>query len=127
MSTVLIALRMVSISFDRPTALSNDAQVPLPAFIDDEYLYATGEGQQPTGVPSRLEFFIYAMTLHDIRTKFQINHSQFSKIGNQYSGQRLGDVLDMISDLDGFLKDLPPHLQNNNSLPITENENGVCF
>ncbi|KAK3333070.1 fungal-specific transcription factor domain-containing protein [Cercophora scortea] len=107
----------VSISFDRPMALpldKNSPQVPLPEPIDDEYLSETGEGQQPLGVPSHLDFLVYAMKLLEIIKDFtalEIQHREMGTLRRAASGQELGDTLDIISDLERFLDSLPPHLR----------------
>ena len=119
---------MTSVAFDRPLALSRDTPVPLPELIDDEYLSETSEGQQPQSVPSRLAFFVYAMKLLDIRERSRIVETQYLNIGRRRSsGQELGSTLDLISDLDRFLEDLPPYLRRDHAFAITAYGNETYF
>jgi hypothetical protein len=85
----------------------------LPASIDDEYLATTGEGQQPDGIPSRLDFFVYALKLIEIGESpkhLRLCHTQ-SETLSEYRGQDLGSLLDLNAELDRFVLELPPHLR----------------
>jgi hypothetical protein len=97
----------------------------MPELIDDEYLSETGEGKQPQGVPSRLAFFVYGMKLLDIRENFQ---SHLLKTRSRTSsGQELGTVLDLVSDLDHFLDSLPPYLRTDHAYSPPASGNEDCF
>ncbi|KAK3692973.1 fungal-specific transcription factor domain-containing protein [Podospora appendiculata] len=123
----------VSISFDRQMALplgKNSPRVPLPAPIDDEYLSETGEGRQPPGIPSSLDFLVYAMKLLEIIKDFtaiEIQHREMGTLRKVASGQELGDTLDIISDLEGFLDNLPPHLRTDHPLSGRPAFIDACF
>jgi chromatin segregation and condensation protein Rec8/ScpA/Scc1 (kleisin family) len=107
---------------------SKNTPVPIPEPIDDEYLCETGEGQQPQGLPSRLEFFVYAMKLLDIKAKSRIAETQHLITGRKrYSAEELGASLDMVSDLDQFLEDLPIYLQRDREFALPESRNETCF
>lgn len=121
----LVVLRMASLSFDRPRALSNFTSTPMPELIDDEYLSEKAEGTQPHGIPSRLGFFVHGMKLLDIRGNFQSH--LFKTRGRTSSGQELGAILDLISDLDYFLDSLPPYLRTNHVFSPPASENEDCF
>jgi hypothetical protein len=102
--------------------------VPLPELIDDEYLSETNEGLQPQNVPSRLAFFFYAIKLHNIREKTRIPGTKYLNSGRKrYSGQELGAMVDVTSDLDTFLEDLPPYLRNDHASAYPVSGNEVCF
>ena len=119
---------MTCLSFDRPRALSKDTSVPLPQLIDDEYLSKTDEGQQPHNIPSRLTFFVYAMTLLNIRERSRVVETQNVKTDRAgYSGQELGATLDLISDLDHFFETLPTYLQVDHSHGLLESVDEACF
>lgn len=53
-------------TFGRPTMVTKNWDVPLPALIDDEYLLAEGQGQQPSHIPSRLALLISSSNLFSI-------------------------------------------------------------
>jgi hypothetical protein len=125
---MLIVLRFASLSFGRPLALSKDTSVPLPELIDDEYLSETSEGEQPASIPSRLAFFVYAIKLIDFKEKSRIIETQCPNIGkNGFSGQQLGAILDLISDLDRFSEALPAYLRGDHELLFPESGNETCF
>lgn len=118
---------MTSLSFDRPRALSKDASVPVPQPIDDEYLSKKDEGQQPHSIPSRLTFFIYAIKLLNIRERSRVIEIQNLKTDRAgYSGQELGAILDLISDLDHFSETLPTYLQVDHGHAL-ESVDKTCF
>lgn len=124
---MLIVVRMVSISFDRPRALP-DIPVPLPELVDDEYLSETGKGKQPQSVPSRLEFFARATELLNIRERLPLVESYHHSTGRKrYSGKALGDTLDLLSDLDHFLEALPPYLRTDHTFAFPASANEDCF
>ena len=76
--------RVTAMTFGRPTHISQEVakMSPLPSAIDDEFLDDTGskEGVQPTGQPSRLDFFIAYCELHiilgDILSFFYTSRTQ---------------------------------------------------
>lgn len=53
-------------TFGRPTMISNNWDVPMPALIDDEYLRTDGVGQQPPGIPSRIGLLVSSSSLFTI-------------------------------------------------------------
>jgi hypothetical protein len=109
---VLILLRLTSIFFERPPALSRDSPVPLPTLIDDEYLSETGEGQQPRNLPSRLELLVYGTKLINIREKLPTNEVQNTPFGKRrFSGQDTDPTLQLMTELDRFVETLPYHLR----------------
>ena len=105
---------MTSITFGRPTVVPRDTPIPLPTPIDDEYLSTTTQGRQPENVPSRLDFFIYALKLLGILERLQTY--EHCRHGDQHNtthgGKDLGDMLSLITDLDSFSQELPSHLQS---------------
>ena len=118
---------MTSFAFGRPTIIPRDAPVPLLAAIDDEYLSTTIQGRQPENVPSRLDFFIYTLKLLGIREKFQ--SFELSRDDSQHitthMGRDLGDMLDLITELDTFCQELPLHLQTSGN--VTSIKSDSCF
>ncbi|CAM1503242.1 Fc.00g080180.m01.CDS01 [Cosmosporella sp. VM-42] len=119
---------MASTSFARPPAVLGENPVLIPEAIDDEYLSDTSDGQQPRGVPSYLEFFVYSLKMLDIRQKFATAEPKHLETGEKsYSGEELGHVLDTISDLDRFLKTLPPHLQADLTSANPSSYRETCF
>lgn len=58
--------RLLAMTFGRPTMISNNWDVPLPALIDDEYLRTDGVGQQPPDIPSRLGLLVSSSNLFTI-------------------------------------------------------------
>jgi len=131
---VLILLRLTSVSFERPPALSRNSTFPLPALIDDEYLSETGEGQQPRNLPSRLGLFVYGIKLFNIREKFPTDKVQNAPIGKRrFSGQDTGTTLQLLTELDRFVETLPYHLRADHAsfdhslflLPASGDDN--CF
>ena len=121
----IYVIRMVSLSFDRPRALSTFRAVPLPAFIDDEYLLEIGEGQQPPWLPSRLEFFAHGMKLLQLRER-SLRHSEKDP-DKESSGLELGIVLDVVTELDRYLEALPSHLRINNVSASGSTMHNNCF
>jgi hypothetical protein len=53
-------------TFGRPTMISNNWDVPMPALIDDEYLRTDGVGQQPPDIPSRIGLLVSSSNLFTI-------------------------------------------------------------
>lgn len=108
--------------------MSRRTPVPLPELIDDEYLSETNEGLQPQNVPSRLAYFLYAIKLHNIRERSRIPGTKYLNSGRKrYSGREISDVLDLTSDLDSFLEDLPPYLRSNHASAYPASGNEACF
>ena len=107
-----LTIRMASITFGRPTAIPRDTPVPVPASIDDEYLSATGKGQQPEGTPSRLEFFARVLKFLDIRERLQaFEIYRPAKQGIAINLEKdLSTVLELNMEIDRFCEELPPHL-----------------
>ena len=132
---MLIGLWYTCLAFDRPLALSKETPVPskntpvpIPEPIDDEYLWETGEGQQPQGLPSRLELCVYVVKLLDIKAKSRIAETQHLITGRKrYSAEGLGASLDIVADLGRFLKDLPTYLQRDRGFALPESRNEACF
>jgi len=123
--------RIVAVSFDQQASpLKDKARVSLPGAIDDEFLSATSlEGEQPPGQPSRLEFFALAIRQLAIREKFDTFEIQNSKGGKiAYSGQALGDTLDLMCEIDRFGEELPPHLRTDGTrVPDPRPDAENCF
>lgn len=103
---------MASITFGRPTAIPKNTPVPVPASVDDEYLLTTGEGKQPDGIPSRLDFFVRALKFLDIREKLQaFEICRPTKQGLKTNMEKdLSTVLELNMEIDRFCEELPPHL-----------------
>jgi hypothetical protein len=101
---------------------------PTPAEIDDEYLSDTQDGHQPSGIPSRLSFYVHNLRIYDFLAKvdFLETHRAASSTRKRNSND-LGSILDVNSELDEFLESLPDHLQtegNNRFAPDSQNS---CF
>ena len=119
---------MVSLSFGRPPTLISDNSVPLPSLIDDEHLSSTTEGQQPRGMPSRMEFFVHAIKLLGIREKLPAANSEHSvTLGPVNSGKNLGSILDRNSSIDRFLETMPAHLRVSAYHSYPDQDAAQCF
>ncbi|RVX72599.1 hypothetical protein B0A52_03995 [Exophiala mesophila] len=73
--------KLVSMTFGRPTMVSKNWDVPLPALIDDEYLRSHGEGEQPSHIPSRLALLISSSKLFSILDEI-LNFFYAEHLGN---------------------------------------------
>jgi hypothetical protein len=118
---------MTSLAFGRPRALPRESSVPLPELIDDKYLSETIEAKQPSGIPSSLTYFVYAMKLLDIMDKFYAIENSNNLGSRSWSGQHLGATIDIISHLDRFLTTLPSYLKVARPFAQPISENKTCF
>jgi hypothetical protein len=117
---------MIANTFGRPRLLSGKEQIPLPAQIDDENLPESGEIQHTGGTPSKLDFFIYTLKLSSIMDRVPPPEAHFLRSA-AHSGQELGTVLDINTELDNFSESLPRHLVISPSDGPISSRYGDCF
>ena len=72
--TILTNFRVQSMTYGRPTMISESFNVPYPTLIDDEYMSTDPtepDAVQPSGVPSRMAYFVSTVKLSDIRSRIR--------------------------------------------------------
>ncbi|KAJ3999586.1 fungal-specific transcription factor domain-containing protein [Lentinula boryana] len=105
---------MVSFSFGRPRATTNeDFDLELPMECDDEY-WESPNSEQPTGVPSRICFFVHFCKLMEIlgfaqRAIYPIKQSRSTKYLG--AGWEQNVVIEIDSALNQWSSSLPEYLR----------------
>lgn len=106
-------------TFGRPTMVSKNWDVPLPALIDDEHLRAQGEGEQPSHIPSRLALLISSSNLFSILDEI-LNFFYAEHLGNDLEEkaedevrvrQMISKVLVLNRRLEEFADTVPEYIR----------------
>jgi hypothetical protein len=105
---------MATHGFGHPTFIPQQ-DLPVPAEVDDEYLSDIQDGSQLDGVPSRLTFFVLNLRLTGLLAKVNFLEGR----NNVHSARQreiddLYVMIDVNSDLDDFLENLPDYLRVKN-------------
>jgi hypothetical protein len=106
-------------TFGRPAMISTSWHVPLPSLIDDEYLSADGQGEQPQDRPSRLGLLIWSsklfLILDEILLSFYAPHPQKSvdtmSEGDLNVQQIISDVMVLNRRIEEFFDSIPEYLR----------------
>jgi hypothetical protein len=97
-------------TYGRPSMLPGRSEVDYPAIIDDEFLRSSGEGSQPSELPSRMICFAYSIKLTDILEEVLLGFYHQEDPEN-YSGacseQTLSTILHIDAKLHEFKKTIP--------------------
>lgn len=99
--------------------ISTSWHVPLPSLIDDEYLSADGQGEQPQNRPSRLGLLIWSSKLFLILDEFLLSfyapHPQKSvdtmSEGDLNVQQIISDVMLLNRRIEEFFDSIPEYLR----------------
>ena len=125
----MLRRRVTANTFGRSFFLPQTEIVSLPSKIDDEYLSATQEdGKQPAHKPSFLEAFNLSLQVFNIGYTAQLLQEERVLQGSKANSSiALGATVSASSDLDVFIRDLPPHLKSGNSKtePVFELQSNV--
>ena len=100
-------LRLLAMTFGRPTMLSSSWDVPVPALIDDEYLNNGTEGHQPEGKPSVMGLFVSSCNLFQLLEEI---------LNSFYSGEPFPDLSKQDKASDMAKAFIAPVLQYNRRL-----------
>ena len=106
-NTLANLLRLLAMTFGRPTMLSSSWDVPVPALIDDEYLNNGTEGQQPEGKPSVMGLFVSSCDLFQLLEEI---------LNSFYSGEPFPDLSKQDKASDMAKAFIAPVLQYNRRL-----------
>ena len=71
---ILTFRRVQSMTFARPTMISEPSSLSYPTIIDDEFISMNpgfADAIQPTDVASRMAYFVETLRLSDIRYRFR--------------------------------------------------------
>ncbi|RSL46449.1 hypothetical protein CEP54_013847 [Fusarium duplospermum] len=117
--TCLVLDKLLSMTFGRPAMISTSWHVPLPSLIDDEYLSADGEGEQPQDRPSRMGLLIWSsklfLILDEILLSFYAPHPQKSvdtmSEGDLNVQQIISDVMVLNRRIEEFFDSIPEYLR----------------
>ncbi|RSL47701.1 hypothetical protein CEP53_009834 [Fusarium sp. AF-6] len=117
--TCLVLDKLLSMTFGRPAMISTSWHVPLPSLIDDEYLSADGEGEQPQDKPSRMGLLIWSsklfLILDEILLSFYAPHPQKSvdtMSENDLNVQQIiSDVMVLNRRIEEFFDSIPGYLR----------------
>ncbi|KAJ4217211.1 hypothetical protein NW759_009158 [Fusarium solani] len=117
--TCLVLDKLLSMTFGRPAMISTSWHVPLPSLIDDEYLSADGQGEQPQDRPSRLGLLIWSsklfLILDDILLSFYAPHPQKSvdtMSDNDLNVQQIiSEVMVLNRRIEEFFDSIPEYLR----------------
>lgn len=116
--TSYVDYRLTAATFNQAPLIPKTQVVPGPAEIDDEYLSSTKEGRQPEGVPSFMTCNIYFYKLYSISDRrHELEEAYIQQKRGRYSSQELGIAMDILSDLDRLLEDLPDFLKPGGYVP----------
>jgi len=99
---------------------------PCPLMIDDEFLQADGDGQQPLDTPSRMGLFVFSSKLYDILDKILITlytepDAETTLSKNNNLPKLLSNALIYNRQLDDFYNSIPEYLR----LPATEANSSI--
>ncbi|RMJ13281.1 hypothetical protein BHE90_006667 [Fusarium euwallaceae] len=117
--TCLVLDKLLSMTFGRPAMISTSWHVPLPSLIDDEYLAADGQGEQPQDKPSRMGLLIWSsklfLILDEILLSFYAPHPQKSVdtiSENDLNVQQIiSDVMVLNRRIEEFFDSIPEYLR----------------
>lgn len=119
MNKILTDLRLLAMTFGRPSMIGRTTDVPIPDLIDDEYLGDRGPGSQPGSINSRLGLFVSSSRLFDLLEEILelfyrdssgvVSHRQVQ--GVTRTAELLTPVLDLNRRLDHFVEGVPDYLQ----------------
>ncbi|WAO84520.1 Fungal-trans domain-containing protein [Fusarium falciforme] len=117
--TCLVLDKLLSMTFGRPAMISTSWHVPLPSLIDDEYLSADGQGEQPQDRPSSLGLLIWSsklfLILDEILLSFYAPHPQKSvdtmSEGDLNVQQIISDVMVLNRRIEEFFDSIPKYLR----------------
>ncbi|KAJ4322522.1 hypothetical protein N0V84_004768 [Fusarium piperis] len=111
--------KLLSMTFGRPAMISTSWHVPLPSLIDDEFLSADGQGEQPQDRPSRLGLLVWSsklfLILDEILLSFYAPHPQKSvdiMAENDLNvRQIISDVMSLNRRIEEFFDSIPEYLR----------------
>ncbi|EEU48925.1 uncharacterized protein NECHADRAFT_75561 [Fusarium vanettenii 77-13-4] len=117
--TCLVLDKLLSMTFGRPAMISSSWHVPLPSLIDDEYLSAHGQGEQPQNRPSRLGLLIWSsklfLILDEILLSFYAPHPQKTvdtMSENDLNVQKIiSDIMVLNRRIEEFFESIPEYLR----------------
>jgi hypothetical protein len=127
---------MTATTFGRPVTLSGFWDVKKPQAIDDEFLQHVGKGCQPLGLHSKMDGFVYSISLFDILDNVlsTIYSSSSDKIEHPSQEnphliftQRLVSTFTLNSQLDDLLKNIPTHLKLQGNFTDNAGQMKRCF
>ncbi|KAL1841467.1 hypothetical protein VTJ49DRAFT_7022 [Mycothermus thermophilus] len=117
---------ILSATFGRPGMIDTTlAPLPLPQAIDEEYLSATHEAQQPEGVPCRIEFLLHSLKLLPMFAEMRAI-ARAPRVKLDHAGIEVPDpsvILRLNSRLDDILNATPPQLRlgtDHVEMPVSE-------
>ncbi|KFZ17080.1 hypothetical protein V502_04762 [Pseudogymnoascus sp. VKM F-4520 (FW-2644)] len=128
--------KMTATTFGRPVTLSRFWNVKPPQAIDDEFLQHVGEGCQPPGLHSKLDGFVYSLSLFDILDNVlsTIYSSSDDKIEHPSQEKphltlmkRLASTFTLNSQLDDLLENIPTHLKLQGNFTYNAGQMKRCF
>ncbi|OBT45237.1 hypothetical protein VE00_03662 [Pseudogymnoascus sp. WSF 3629] len=128
--------KMTATTFGRPVTLSRFWDVKKPQAIDDEFLQHVGKGCQPLGLHSKMDGFVYSISLFDILDNVlsTIYSSSSDKIEHPSQEnphliftQRLVSTFTLNSQLDDLLKNIPTHLKLQGNFTDNAGQMKRCF
>ena len=127
---------MTATTFGRPVTLSRFWNIKPPQAIDDEFLQHVGEGCQPPGLHSKMDGFVYSISLFDIldHVLSTIYSSSDDKIEHPPQEnphlaftKRLASTFTLNSQLDDLLKNIPTHLKLQGNFTNNAGQMKRCF
>jgi hypothetical protein len=112
---MLIGFRITSMTLGRPALASREANVPLPAAVDDIYLEGiTATGIQPAGVFSENMFFVQTLKLYaifgEVLTHVYKPWQDRSKDDQQLDRIPINNIIKTVVDLERDLLDFKSNL-----------------
>jgi len=132
----LINGRMTATTFGRPVTLSRFWNVKPPQAIDDEFLQHVGKGCQPPGLHSKMDGFVYSISLFDIldnvlSTIYSSSNDKIEHPPQENSHltftRRLVSTFTLNSQLDDLLQNIPTHLKLQGNFTDNAGQMERCF
>ncbi|KFY83604.1 hypothetical protein V498_07940, partial [Pseudogymnoascus sp. VKM F-4517 (FW-2822)] len=132
----IAASSSIATTFGRPVTLSRFWNVKPPQAIDDEFLQHVGKGCQPPGLHSRMDGFVYSISLFDILDNVlsTIYSSSNDKIEHPSQEEphltftkRLVSTFTLNSQLDDLIKNIPTHLKLQEGFEDNAGQMKRCF
>jgi hypothetical protein len=128
--------RMTATTFGRPVTLSRFWSVKPPQAIDDEFLQHIGEGCQPPGLHSKMDGFVYSISLFDIldnvlSTMYSPSNNEIEHLSEENPHvkftKRLVSTFTLNSQLDHLLQNIPTHVKLQENSAGTADKMKRCF